>query len=69
MSKWDYGLIERITRVTKPGMPESYYSKKSIMSHKNGAAANLQKYVKILLEKLPPETFIGHGKLGGGMIE
>ena len=67
-TKWDYDLLINLTKVVKPGKPDEYYTKKSINSHRNGTAHNIQKYVKILLKELPPETFLKLPNRDGGKL-
>ena len=66
--RWDYALLQGLSKCLKPQKPEDYHSIKNIKKGNNGATENTKKYVIKLLKELPPETFLRLPKDDGGKL-
>ena len=56
--KWNHELLQNLAKLMKPDKSEKYHSIENIKRGNNTPARIIQRDVKMLLENLPPETFI-----------
>lgn len=62
-NRWDYDLLKGLAEVMKPNKPKEYHSLENVKRGNNCPSRIIQRNVKMLLENLAPETFIGGEKI------